>query len=380
MHLKNTLFSICCVLTITNITLNFAYAQQETTQSESSYKQDLIEKINAAEEIAREEIVNLHNTVNSTNSSDERNIRGFVLSTEVRTFKNIPKNVDEEIALIRRRIRTLIFHVATDIELSNKSGRLRIESGGILVYEDLPENTIKKYERLMEAKRKNNVSIRSVQLAIQLLASLNKRLIAEAENEEISIQLKRKLYVTQAAYVYEMADIVLEILDEISLEGKPILEDIKQKHEQRIQKRLSEMDSELKEIIRLKETGIITNNQATKHQKSYALLKAANQASLKAWEDLMNKVTKQENWLNQMKSQKDLIKVKRNLAKRQLETLRDILVIGEMFSLVDSMDDLVATIQDLELLELDEETVRELLFGKPNWGDDGSGVKIPSIK
>ncbi|EDN67544.1 hypothetical protein BGP_1956 [Beggiatoa sp. PS] len=360
---------------------NFAYAVQETTQSESSYEQKLIEKMKTAEEIARKEIANLHKMANSTNSPDERNIRGFVLSTEVRTFKDIQKNVDQDISFIRQRIRTLIFHVATDIELSGKSGKVVIGPGGILGYDDLPENTIKKYESLMEAKMKNNISIRSVHLAIQLLASLNKRLIVEAEGEGISVQLKRKLYITQAAYVYEMANIVLEVLNKVSLEGKPMLEAIKQEHEQRIKKRISEMNSELKEIIRLKEAGIMTDNQVISYQKSYAFLKAANQTSLNAWEDLMKKVSKQENWLNKMKQQQKVVEAKMKLAKHQLQTLRDIIVIGEMTSMVDNMDDLVATIQDLELLELDEKTVRGLLFINFNTGDDGSEPKIlPVVK
>jgi len=45
---------------------------------------------------------------------------------------------------------------------------------------------------------------------------------------------------------------------------------------------------------------------------------------------------------------------------RWLET-----VVGEFHSLIGNIDELMATIEGLELLELEPETVRTLLFGNP---------------
>lgn len=67
-----------------------------------------------------------------------------------------------------------------------------------------------------------------------------------------------------------------------------------------------------------------------------------------------------------MKQYSSVIRFKRNAAKHQLDTLRDIIVIGDITSLIGSMDELVTAIRDIELLELDNETVLTLLFGTPD--------------
>lgn len=70
-----------------------------------------------------------------------------------------------------------------------------------------------------------------------------------------TLQDKRKLYITQAAYIYEMADIVLQVLNEIGLDGKPVLEQLKKEHEQRITTRLGEFNTELERIRQAQAAG-----------------------------------------------------------------------------------------------------------------------------
>ena len=108
---------------------------------------------NGATAAVQHGIGKLHETVNNTSSPDERNLRGFVNSTEVLTFKNIPQHVDSEIKDIRKRIKTIIFMAATDIEQTGSSGKASLEQGELRY---LPKDAKDKYLRLMEAKKLNN--------------------------------------------------------------------------------------------------------------------------------------------------------------------------------------------------------------------------------
>jgi len=329
-------------------------------ESVQLYEQQLREKTDAAEKVLFEKLEKLRETANTTNSSDPRNVRGFVLSTEVQTFKDIPGYVDSEIAAIRESIRVLIFQVATDIENSGgaTSRKITINNQGIDF--EPPPDAFEPSQKLMEAKRKNNVSVRSIQLAIQLLSSVNTKLIEHAR--EAKGELKKRWYITQASYIYEMADIVLTVLKDVSLEGKPVIEQIRQEHQGRLQKRITEIQREIERIKREQQNKRISEDEATNLQYSYSLMIRANKKSVQAWGDLMAKVNSQETWINDIKKRALSVELVRNAAKHQLETLRDITVISEMTDLFTSIDDLVAAIKDIKLLDLTDEEVSEMLF------------------
>lgn len=327
------------------------------------YESELRQRLEAAEKIAREELDRLHEAVNNTGSDDERNIDGFVLSTEVRTFEDVSEGIDREIQLIRNNIRSLIFQVATDIERTGSSPGVGYDSQTGVRYEGLPAEAVAKYENILNAKEANNVSVRSVQVAIQLLASINRDLMTDARQTD-DVQSKRRLYITQAAYIYEMADIVLSVLDDLQLEGKPTLDRLHGENQQRINRRLVDIEAELARVESELSAGRLSDRDAENLRKSYGLIIAANRTSLAAWDDLMSQVERQEDWLATMKHHAVSIELKRNAARHQLNTLRDIVLVGEIAPLI-TMDDLVATIQTVELLELDEEAVYGLLGFRP---------------
>lgn len=370
MRKSYTFFCGCVIVAILAGSTVYAQTDEQKPQNMSEYEKQLREKNEAAKKLAREkteigqklaleEIQRLHNTANNTTSSDPRNIKDFVLSTELRTFRDIPEYVDNEIVAIREGIRSLIYTVATDIEMSDgvNSGTITLDPDGI----NYSPGAVETYQNLMEAKTKNNVSVRSVQIAIQMLASINNQLMQQAKSETNG-KLKRKLYITQAAYIYEMADIVLNILNEVQLEGKPVLDQIQREHENRIQTRMSEIQGELTRIEREQQNGKISEEEASNLKNSYKLMVEANQTSLQAWGSLMEKVNSQEDWLNGMKSRSTSVELVRNAAKHQLDTLRDIVVVSEMTDLFQSIDELVAAIGKITLLELTNEEVQIMLF------------------
>ena len=204
--------------------------------------------------------------------------------------------------------------------------------------------------------------MRSLNLAIKMLTDLNQQLINAAE-KETEIDRRNNLYITQAAYVFEMADIVLEVVDKVNLEGKATIEALHQDYKNKVQQRQQEIDKELADINQSAQSGSISTDYAQKLNTSYAHMKKANQIGLQAWTKVMGKIQQQDNWLNKMKAMRDTIRFKRNEAKFQLATLRDLGVLRGVNKIVDNMDQLVTTVGSMELLVLDEGTVRCLIFG-----------------
>ncbi|MCI5137211.1 MAG: formylglycine-generating enzyme family protein, partial [Candidatus Electrothrix sp. AR1] len=152
-----------------DIPISFRLAQTGDKIVPISYEQSARQ---ALERIIREQIEKISDIANSIDSSDENNIKGYVLSTQISTFSDIPENIDNEIKKIKEQVQLLIRTVAVDIEVNRgKSGILSIDENGKVQYEpnlSLPEELNKKRESFLKAKLKNNVSIRSTAMAIQL--------------------------------------------------------------------------------------------------------------------------------------------------------------------------------------------------------------------
>ena len=94
-------------------------------------------------------------------------------------------------------------------------------------------------------------------------------------------------------------------------------------------------------------------------------MKEANQQTWQTWQEIIQKVSQQDNALQNIKTKSEVIELVRDSAKMQLDTLRDIAVVGEFHSLIGNISELMATIEGLTLLELKPETVKTLLFGNP---------------
>ena len=319
--LLELLFFLCVSQTgIAGPSAHKASPMQSSQGKSDEYNQKYQRILEGASQAVRKGVGMLHDQVNSTASPDERNIRGFVNSTEVLTFKEIPGHMDREILEVRNRIKSIILMAATDIEQTGSSGSVRLENGKL---DYLPKDAKDKYERLINAKKKNNVSVRSINLAIKMLSRLNKQLI-QAAKEEKQIDRRNRLFITQAAYVYEMADIVLEILDKIGLEGKEDIQALYQDYKNKLGKRQQDMNQELRKITQSENRGSITKTYADRLREGYEHLQRANEIGLQAWEGIMNQVQKQDSWLHKMKGMRDQIELKRNAARIQLATLRDI--------------------------------------------------------
>jgi hypothetical protein len=324
----------------------------------------------ALKEIATSQVAKIEITANSTNSTNERNLKGFVLSTQIQTFSDIPKSIDRDIKQLKEETRFLIRQIALDIELhkNNASGALGVDEQGNLTYKadpGLPADLNKKREALLESSAKMNVSVRSAYLALKLLADMNNEIIKQARAAKDRRE-KQKLYMKQAIYVYEMSDIVLELLNSLTLDGKNSIDEL---HQDAISKAKTNIEkaNKLKEKVKdLQKKGLMSSEKAERELEGLDLQEKAIEKSLDAWKGILDKVESNEKLLEKLKKQRDLIEYKKEKAELQIATLRDIRGVAALKEEIGYIDDLVDTVDQLDLLVLDENTVTELLGGYEN--------------
>ncbi len=318
----------------------------------------------ALNNIVSDQIKKIHEQANSARSSDAAYVDGFTLSGDIVRFKDIPRKVDEQINLIKRQVYLLIKKVATDIELNKgTSGTLILNDKGEVLYlpnESIPHQIDVKREKLLRANLKNSVSIRSAFLAFNLMSELNKELTTKAQAEQ-DRKTKEKLLITQAIYVYEMSEMVLQLLSGLELEGTATIFSLHQNMQNRVNQHVHQIDAHKEKAKALKEKGLISEEALVSELNSLDLLIRANNRSLDAWTDILLKTGKQKEFLANVKMKKDLIAYKKDKAKIQLETLRDLAQTAELRDSIGSLDDIVASVANLDLVILDEETISTLL-------------------
>ena len=336
------------------IVLQFSYAEKEFTKKSKK----------SLDAIVKNKIERISILANNTTSANEKNVKGYVLSSHIQTFFDIEDNIKYEIDTMRNNIKSLIIRIAAEIEVNNdSSGKLSIDEEGNVYYSSnkrLPKDTNDKQENLLKANLKNSISVRSIELAVRLLANINSELINQGKNTKTR-KKKEKIYMKQAVYVYEMSDMLLELLNEISLDGAEVIYSIYNETKDKVNNRVIKINEQKNKVDSLVEKDLMSQLTGVKEKESLILIEQANKKSLEVWDDILKKVDSQKKFLAHLKEQKELIKYKRDNALLQLETLRDMKVIGEVKDTIGSLDKLVDTVSNLELLVLDRYTVQQLL-------------------
>ena len=353
--------ALCMFLLVVSVN---AEDNATVTNVKNDYEQKARE---ALSKIVSEQIEQIKETANTTGSKNEKNLKGYVLSSQIRTFSDIPKNIDGEINTIKTHIQLLIKQIALDIEINREgaSGVLSLDENGNISYKanpNLPEELNTKRKELLESGLKNNVSIRSASLALRLLVGINKQLVEQALAAK-DRKTKERLYMTQAIYVYEISDIVLSLLDSLSLDGVGIIDKLHAGAKLRVATNINNINKQREMAAKLKLDGLLTQENFDKELTSLDLIEKANTKSLDVWEKMLIKVGSQQAYLDNLKKKREIIAYKQSKAKIQIETLRDLRGAASLRDSIGSIDDIIDAVDQLDLLVLDEKAVADLLGG-----------------
>ncbi|MCI5138383.1 MAG: hypothetical protein D3922_08195 [Candidatus Electrothrix sp. AR1] len=205
---------------------------------------------------------------------------------------------------------------------------------------------------------------------VELLVGINDSLKELIENATTR-QEKNKLLIKQAIFVYEMAGVTLELLNGLILEGKGTIENLYQEAQKKVASRVAAIERKIQKAREFSKKDLISVEASVEEIEKLELLRQANERSLGVWEKVVAQMDIQEEFIKDLQKKKALIKYKRDQAQVQLETLRDIRQVKELRDVIGSLDELVISISELDLLRLDEDTVGELL-GYPVKDDSNS--------
>lgn len=344
-------------ITILGIALCLSFLKAETAYVDKAME--------ALKEITSGQVDKIETIANTTESKNKNNKKGFVLSTQIKTFSDIPQNTDKEIERMKEEVQLLIRQVALDIQMSkeNKSGALSLDDKGNLHYvpnPNLDDDINQMRQTIREGTMKNLVSIRSASLALQLLVDVNNEIIIQAKNAR-GRKEKQALYMKQAIYVYEISDIVLDLLNKLTLDGKNSIHALYKEAENRTNENLKNVAKQKKEAESLKNIGELTSVEFEQEINALTHIEKANKESMNIWQGILENVGSHEEYLEKLKSKKGIIAYKQGRAKLQIETLRDLRGAAEIKGSIGAIDNLVGAVEQLDLLVLDDNAVRVLL-------------------
>ncbi len=165
----------------------------------------------------------------------------------------------------------------------------------------------------------------------------------------------------QAVLVYEVADVVLDLLNSLTLYGKNSIETLHMEAQKNVSESLISLQARKGDAKRLYGKGLITSEGLEKELDGLTLMEKANEKSLDAWKGILGKIGSQEKYLNELKEKRELVKYKRDKAKDQIKTLRNIKNVAALKDSIGALDNLVGTVDQLELIKLDDSEVSALL-------------------
>jgi hypothetical protein len=303
----------------------------------------------------------LHDVAQKTGSASELNVRGTVTSDLARSFADVPPGVVFELDEIQGSLRSLVMQAAGRAEERHRKAMLDDPEVGD-IYGSLPSAAAARLDGIVAAVAENNVAIVSVYFAVQLFVDMNNQMIAEARSAQSPMR-KRELYLTQAAHVYETSKVATEVIGAAQLRGLEALGDMRDENQSRIARRLAELNLQRRKLRDDIQAGRLDEASARRMERTYVQIIKANLEVVSAWDRLLSNAGAQQDFFGNLTGYVSRIKQKQQLARFQLDTLRDVLMIGGSLEPLEQVDDRLLTADQLPLLVLDPATVLRLVGG-----------------
>lgn len=308
-------------------------------------EEDLVGKLKQQSlAMARENLLDSQITISKSVKDKDSLIR-----PEIQKVQNIEESIVNEINLKREQIKTFIYGVASTIE---NGGEIDITTN----------NTGISIEKIIEAKNRNNVTARSVKMAFDILSKINNELIKRA-NKEKDPKIKRDLALQEAALVYEMTDLTIEIVNDAVLDGSPILKKYKQDEESKINKDINELESSISDLESQYKLGEIKESFYENMKQSYKNQIEVNVTLLNKWKDIGVIFDNQDKQIDQIKRDvKNLEHIRKN-ALFQINILKRAKFVEVVNSTMGSINDLIDISSGLVLIKLDSSYFSDICVG-----------------
>ena len=351
--MKYRLLILCVVV--------FAALPAAAEEAGSSYLALVEQHLAELSRAAQKQIADLHDAAQNTGSASEKNVRGTVTSELAREFADSPAQVGRELDKMQTALRLLVGQAARQVEQQRQSAMLDNSELGA-IYASLPKAAAKRVDGILAGIAENNVGVASIYFALQLFFQMNNEGIAEAQSTQSPMR-KRELYITQAAYVYEISNVVVEVIKRAELNGLDSLRSMRDDNQSRIARRLAEINMQRSKLRDDVQAGNLSDENARRMERSYVQIIRANQEVSSAWDNLLASTRAQEDFLDTLPGYVSQVEQKQQLARFQLDTLRDVLMVGASLDPLERVDEAEMSADKLPLLVLNQATLLQLVGG-----------------
>jgi len=240
----------------------------------------------------------------------------------------------------RNEIKKIIWNSAKAIE-NRENFVVSIDSNGLQMTRDQK----RRFDAFVTGIQLSNVSLRSQALAITLMVDLNESLIRNIRSETDG-RKRRELYATQAIFVYELADIIVEMLEGLENAGARSI--------------LALYQAEMNQIAAIVKR-IERRSQAAQGNDSLAKgWLSALEETRTSWVSVLAIVQDQDRWVAQARTNRKHLEKTRDDASIQLAVLERTAILGEVIDSLAALGDLFK-VREIPLLKVDAKVVLELL-------------------
>jgi len=296
----------------------------------------------------------------------------FYTSDDIVKIRNIDQYIIAKIEGRKAAIKQIIFYTAKSIETGKDTG-IELGPDGKFHWKDMPyvsDQNQAKVEILIKAMQDNNISIRSIALAISMITNIANKLYEEALNATDQ-KAKYDMYVEYTAFAYELSSIVLELLSSFEPKGIESLKALRAEQENGINQVKVNVNKRIK-IFQDR----LNKEQISQNVFDNAMIKYTNYLNaldivLEGWDAIFSIMDAQSSWINKVKTKSEDFRDIKADAEVQLDILELTGVARFTLEAIQKIDE-ITEISNIPLLPIDASLISGLLGLEPTKSFDNS--------
>jgi hypothetical protein len=277
-----------------------------------------------------------------------------LLSSVVGSYRNIPKQVRQELELLHQKIRLVIEEMAR-----------RIEDRKYAAYEDglqrinLGYNERAKVNSLLDADKKIHISYQSLLVAVETFAHLNKSIIKALEESVKTgdIGLERRLVLQNAVLVYELTDFIIRFIETFHVNGEDEINALYRQEMDRFNKLRGELNNLRKQAQK-------SDIEPSAREQTLAQIQEREKSidfMVNEWAVYLKSLQEAEKEIAPIGKKMATLRLIRDNAKSQLNLLEAMSVMQIVHRNMAALDASILTIEKLELVSLSPDRVKRFI-------------------
>jgi len=276
-----------------------------------------------------------------------------LVSSSISNNKRIDLAVKERIVSLHSKMAALVQEVANRIETEKYlTAEQAIEGMRLSMVQR------EKVSALVAADKQLHVSCQSLKVAVEVFCDLNKQIVSRLESDRsIDAGEERKLLLGNALLVFELTDFSIRFIESFKLQGVQEIESIHRD----MQKTISALREEQTALRKQAEGTDIDAFLRDQVKKDIQLREDSIVIIDKEWESYMMTVRSMEGEIGSVSKKLPSLKLIRDNAKAQINTLAAVAVIQIVQSNIRAIEGAVLQLEQLQLASLSADRVKRLL-------------------